>query len=161
MALWKLFFLVFQFLEQSSYLIVYFTRSLVLFVCFVGRCLYFCTFSFGGCVYVLWFWLLRHKTLSIYKQNLSCPNELWFFNLTSHFGCDLLKVRQVMKYVLYFCIHSFYVQVTSIIALHIHVYKWGLVDRVVKVVYLILTTSHTWHNLAARFQPQVLMFTDA
>ena len=26
------------------------TRSLVLYVCFVDRCLYFCTFSFGHCV---------------------------------------------------------------------------------------------------------------
>jgi hypothetical protein len=26
------------------------TQSLVLYVCFVGRCLSFCTFSFGHCV---------------------------------------------------------------------------------------------------------------
>ena len=26
------------------------TRSLVLYVCFVDRCLFFCTFSFGHCV---------------------------------------------------------------------------------------------------------------
>jgi hypothetical protein len=26
------------------------TRSLVLYVCYVDRCLYFCTFSFGHCV---------------------------------------------------------------------------------------------------------------
>ena len=29
---------------------IHVTRSLVLYVCFVDRCLYFCTFSFGLCV---------------------------------------------------------------------------------------------------------------
>ena len=37
------------------------TRSLVLYVCFVDRCLSFCTFSFGHCVVcsssIYWFWL--------------------------------------------------------------------------------------------------------
>ena len=37
------------------------TRSLVLYVCFVDRCLFFCTFSVGHCVVcsssIYWFWL--------------------------------------------------------------------------------------------------------
>ena len=50
------------------------TRSLVLYVCFVDRCLSFCTFSFGHCVvcsssiYGFWFplWYLQ-TLLNIYK----------------------------------------------------------------------------------------------
>ena len=47
------------------------TRSLVLFVCFVDRCLSFCTFSFGHCVFCssiygfwlpLWYLNTLHKT---------------------------------------------------------------------------------------------------
>jgi hypothetical protein len=44
-------------------------RSLVLYVCFVDRCLYFCTFSFGHCVvcsssiYVFWLPLWYLQTL--------------------------------------------------------------------------------------------------
>ena len=45
------------------------TRSLVLYVCFVDRCLFFCTFSFGYCVvcsssiYGLWLplWYLQTR----------------------------------------------------------------------------------------------------
>ena len=47
------------------------TRSLVLYVCFVDRCLFFCTFSFGHCVvcsssiYGFWlpFWYLQTLTI--------------------------------------------------------------------------------------------------
>ena len=45
------------------------TRSLVLYVCFVDRCLYFCTFSFGHCVvcsssiYGFWLCLCYLQTL--------------------------------------------------------------------------------------------------
>jgi hypothetical protein len=48
------------------------TRSLVLFVCFVDRCLSFCTFSFGHCVvcssliYRLWLPLWYLQTLLMF-----------------------------------------------------------------------------------------------
>jgi hypothetical protein len=45
------------------------TRSLVLYVCFVDRCLYFCTFSFGHCVVcsysIYGFWLPPFGILDI------------------------------------------------------------------------------------------------
>jgi hypothetical protein len=52
------------------------TRSLVLYVCFVDRCLSFCTFSFGHCVvcsssiYGFWWPLLE-------SSNSSCPFVLF------------------------------------------------------------------------------------
>ena len=52
---------------------VRFTRSLVLYVCFVNRCLSFCTFSFGHCVvcsssiYGFWLPLWYLQTLFKYK----------------------------------------------------------------------------------------------
>jgi hypothetical protein len=36
--------------SPSVFSVVRVTRSLVLYVCFVDRCLSFCTFSFGHCV---------------------------------------------------------------------------------------------------------------
>jgi hypothetical protein len=53
---------------------VRFTRSLVLCVCFVNRCLSFCTFSFGHCVvssssiYGFWLPLLYLETRFIYEN---------------------------------------------------------------------------------------------
>jgi hypothetical protein len=62
------------------------TRSLVLYVCFVDRCLSFCTFSFGHCV-VCSFWIkiltfLLQQEISIYvifgtvQQNIFY-NRIW------------------------------------------------------------------------------------
>jgi len=51
------------------------TRSLVLYVCFVNRCLFFCTFSFGHCVvcsspmYGFWLPLWYLQTLLITHQS--------------------------------------------------------------------------------------------
>ena len=52
------------------------TRSLVLYVCFVNRCLSFCTFSFGHCVvcssiYGFWFplWYLLTLQVTVYHGN--------------------------------------------------------------------------------------------
>ena len=48
------------------------TRSLVLYLCFIDRCLSFCTFSFGHCVvcsssiYGFWLYLWYLQTLHIY-----------------------------------------------------------------------------------------------
>jgi len=63
------------------------TRCLVLCVCFVDRCLSFCTFSFGHCVVRLFFfdirilitplvssnssWTTVHRHQSVYKQNIA------------------------------------------------------------------------------------------
>jgi hypothetical protein len=53
------------------------TRSLVLYVCFVDRCLSFCAFSFGHCVvcsssiYGFWLPLWYLQTLLIYLCNLN------------------------------------------------------------------------------------------
>jgi hypothetical protein len=63
------------------------TRSLVLYVCFVDRCLFFCTFSFGHCVvcsssiYGFWFFKLflilwERDGLCLCNQCLS-PLMLW------------------------------------------------------------------------------------
>jgi hypothetical protein len=59
------------------------TRSLVLYVCFVDRCLYFCTFSFGHCVvcsssiYEFWLplWYLQTllKDMLDFAQQISTP----------------------------------------------------------------------------------------
>jgi hypothetical protein len=53
---------------------VRFTRSLVLYVCFVDRCLSFCTFSFGNCVvcsssiYGFWLPLWYLQTLLVLQR---------------------------------------------------------------------------------------------
>jgi hypothetical protein len=68
------------------------TRSLVLYVCFVDRCLSFCTFSFGHCVvcsssiYGFWFplWYLQTLLLMVwaypysFKITLKCIIHLIF-----------------------------------------------------------------------------------
>jgi hypothetical protein len=54
------------------------TRSLVVYVYFVDRCLSFCTFSFGHCVVcsssIYWFWLplWYHQTLLALYLNIYC-----------------------------------------------------------------------------------------
>ena len=49
------------------------TRSLVLCVSFVGRCLSFCTFSFGYCV-VCFFFDIRIRITPLVSSNSSQPN---------------------------------------------------------------------------------------
>ena len=59
------------------------TRSLVLYVCFVDRCLSFCTFSFGHCVVcsssICGFWLRNLQTLltTHLRQLFSNKNNDW------------------------------------------------------------------------------------
>jgi hypothetical protein len=63
---------------------VYVTQSLVLYVCFVDRCLSFCTFSFGHCVvcsssiYGFSKFFLSH-TLSGSLYCISCMMSMFFF----------------------------------------------------------------------------------
>jgi hypothetical protein len=62
---------------------VHVTRSLVLYVCFVDRCLSFCTFSFGHCVVcsssIYGFWLpLWYLT---FKNKWYFVQHIWFFNM--------------------------------------------------------------------------------
>jgi hypothetical protein len=57
---------------------VHVTWSLVLYVCFVDRCLSFCTFSFGHCVvcsssiYGFWLPLFYLQTLLVLTAEISC-----------------------------------------------------------------------------------------
>jgi hypothetical protein len=66
------------------------TRSLVLYVCFVDRCLSFCTFSFGHCVvcsssiYGLWLPLWYLQTLII-KTKILLHYALWLSGYQSLF----------------------------------------------------------------------------
>jgi len=57
------------------------TRSLVL--CFVDRCLSFCTFSFGHCVVcsssIHWFWLPLWYTQTLLKLNNVCMTRSLFW----------------------------------------------------------------------------------
>jgi len=55
------------------------TRSLVLYVCFVDRCLSFCTFSFGHCVSVLLRYTDSDYPFGIFK--LFCNNLAYGLNL--------------------------------------------------------------------------------
>ena len=72
-----------------------FTRSLFLCVCFVERCLSFCTFSFGHCVVcsssIHGFWLpLRYlHTLCIYKFVLQFISR---FKQILHWSCPCKKM---------------------------------------------------------------------
>jgi hypothetical protein len=54
------------------------TRSLVLYVCFVDRCLSFCTFSFGHCVVcssIYEFWLPLWYLQTLLKDMLDCAQK--------------------------------------------------------------------------------------
>ena len=69
------------------------TRSLVLYVCFVDRCLSFCTFSFGHCVvysssiYGFWLPLWYLQTLLVICKWITFPStEKWVQN---HFNCHI------------------------------------------------------------------------
>ena len=77
------------------------TRSLVLYVCFVDRCLSFCSFSFGHCVVfsssIYGFWLL----LWYLQTLLSC----WLLTIIRGIGnkvrCSLLTTRStIMMWIL-------------------------------------------------------------
>ena len=71
------------------------TWSLVLYVCFVDRCLSFCTFSLGHCgfctssIYVFWLplWyhqtLLSNKSMSPLSKEYNCHNNVDCFWFTS------------------------------------------------------------------------------
>ena len=71
------------------------TRSLVLYVCFVDRCLSFCTFSFGHCVvcsssiYGFWLLLWYLQTLLIKKRYI---NNQFFWDIYTD-----LKLRYLCK----------------------------------------------------------------
>jgi hypothetical protein len=80
------------------------TRSLVLYVCFVDRCLFFCTFSFGHCVvcsssiYGFWMfhnnpWILKKKILDSKTKKFSTqarnPNSPDFWS----FVCSVSSVK--------------------------------------------------------------------
>jgi hypothetical protein len=56
------------------------TRSLVLYVCFVDRCLFFCTFSFGHCVVysssIYGFWLPIWYLQTLLKDMLDCAQKI-------------------------------------------------------------------------------------
>jgi hypothetical protein len=70
------------------------TRSLVLYVCFVDRCLSFCTFSFGHCVvcsssiYGLWLPLWYLQTL----LNQRHANFSWLIKGVSEYNTESLIV---------------------------------------------------------------------
>ena len=62
----------------------YVTRSLVLCVCFVDRCLSFCSFSFGRCVvcssiYRYWLPLWYLQTLHIHFIFIPQPDAMWSY----------------------------------------------------------------------------------
>ena len=70
---------------------VHVTRSLVLYVCFVDRCLSFCTFSFGHCVvcsssiYGFWLplWHLQTLHVKLFFDKILCwslPEERFMLN---------------------------------------------------------------------------------
>ena len=80
------------------------TRSLVLCVCFVDRCLSFCTFSFGHCVVCSWsiygFWLPFW-----YLQTLLCfidiaRYSMKYFNLSSD-RWYFLRNNQVLEIIMF------------------------------------------------------------
>jgi hypothetical protein len=56
------------------------TRSLVLYVCFVDRCLSFCAFSFGHCVVcsssIYGFWLPLWYLQTLLKDMLDCAQKI-------------------------------------------------------------------------------------
>jgi hypothetical protein len=89
------------------------TQSLVLCVCFVDRCLFFCTFSFGHCVVcssIYRFWLpLRYLQSSSYSNFLKLPAHKLHINLNTQYSIIMATLwdwnsfhtswRQMMKYV--------------------------------------------------------------
>ena len=98
------------------------TRSLVLRVCFVDRCLFFCTFSFGHCVvcsssiYRFWLPLWYLQTLHIddvYTNTISIDNlHLITSQWTSYYSyygynlmcCNVNKFESLMNVCCALCI---------------------------------------------------------
>jgi hypothetical protein len=86
------------------------TRSLVLCVCFVNRCLSFCTFSFGHCVVCSWiygFWLplwylsklfftwkcLQERNAILYiKHNLLSVVNYQYYNIHNTGNTRIVKI---------------------------------------------------------------------
>jgi hypothetical protein len=77
------------------------TRSLVLYVCFVDHCLFFCTFSIGHCVvcsssiYGFWLPLWYLQTLHGYCDMLLCHDCILLHTTTSLaiFRLDNIKLK--------------------------------------------------------------------
>ena len=85
---------------------VRFTRSLVLYICFVDRCLSFCTFSFGHCVvcsssiYGFWLprWYLQTLLTSNDKSGQLCHFDvIWCVAFHFHFEIQFL-IKQILKW---------------------------------------------------------------
>ena len=76
------------------------TRSLVLYVCLVDRCLSFCTFSFGHCVvcsssiYEFWLPLWYFQTLLIFILILNFRIwDLWYNFVSFLDGVDVISMK--------------------------------------------------------------------
>ena len=95
----------FDYRNTPSFSGVRVTRSLVLCVCFVDRCLSFCTFSFGHnvvCSAIYGFWLpLRYGEAClkyvVFLDVLICCLYL----ITNHFIYDVFKLWSVIVYITY------------------------------------------------------------
>ena len=79
---------------------VRFTRSLVLYVCFVDRCLSFCTFSFGNCVVfsssIYGFWLsLWYLQTFLFKTIFGYL--LWHYRLFFFLCENWVKSDEMLK----------------------------------------------------------------
>jgi hypothetical protein len=104
------------------------TRSLVLYVCFVDRCLSFCTFSFGHCVvcsssiYGFWLPLWYLQTLLVicvtgrYNQQsikLLCfnlmQNKLLFLLIYLHWWCNIIFVKNKNILINKIIYHTYYI----------------------------------------------------
>ena len=83
------------------------TRSLVLYVCFVGRCLSFCTFSFGHCGVcssIYGFWLPLWYLQTHLKVHILIYTTVDALYVTACFICILLQ-RSIFRW--YFPEHLF------------------------------------------------------
>ena len=80
------------------------TRSLVLYVCIVDRCLSFCTFSFGHCVVcsssIYEFWLPLWYLQTLLKLNGANMDSDLIFNNHIHVSEICLKKQDVARYVM-------------------------------------------------------------
>ena len=74
------------------------TRSLVLYVCFVDRCLSFCTFSFGHCV--VCFFDIRILIAPLVSSNSSCQLQKIVSALIIVEGCYFVIVNHCEKVLL-------------------------------------------------------------
>jgi hypothetical protein len=78
------------------------TRSLVLYVCFVDRCLSFCTFSFGHCVVcsssIYGFWLSLWYLQTLLRINWTILVEKCFLDGSQH--CFMVPQKVAEEHVL-------------------------------------------------------------